>query len=217
MIKGLEVGRQGATSERVWLGREWKEWKVGACWESRVWHCVVFSSLFKTHLRKRLLSPPRCREIVKEMTRAMLRQHSHPPSATGLSGPELPAGPYLTSICSASSPSAITEGEKNISLRAFCKEDFFFFLERVLKYTDLWLVVEFIKVIFPDAIILGPLTHQGSPYPPAPSPEPAVGTNPHPRALAQACVRQLTASRTVHSLSLQQPGDVAMAGAVLPI
>lgn len=77
MIKGLEVGRQGAASERVWLGREWKEWKVGS-WESTVWYCIVFSSLFKTHLRNRLLSPPRCREIVKEMTRVMLRQHSHP-------------------------------------------------------------------------------------------------------------------------------------------
>lgn len=76
-------------------------------------------------------------------------------------------------------------------------------------------------MIFPDAIILGPPTHQGSPYPPAPSPELAVGTNLHPRALAQARVWQLTASRTpfttVHSLSLQQPGDVAVAGTVLPI
>lgn len=76
-------------------------------------------------------------------------------------------------------------------------------------------------MIFPDAVILGPLTHQGSPYPPAPSPELAVGTNPHPQSLAQACMWQLTASRTpfttVHSLSLQQPGDVAMAGTVLPI
>lgn len=39
---------------------------------------AVFGPLFKTHLRNRLLPPPRCREIVKEMTRVMLRQHSHP-------------------------------------------------------------------------------------------------------------------------------------------
>lgn len=66
-------------------------------------------------------------------------------------------GPYLSSICLASPPSAAAEGEKNISLGAFRGD--FFNLEWVLKYSDLWLVVEFIKVIFPDAVVLGQLTH----------------------------------------------------------
>lgn len=61
-----------------------------------------------------------------QMTRVLLTQRPRPLlPATGRSGGERPVGPYLVSICSASSPSAITEGEKNISLRAFCRDIFF--------------------------------------------------------------------------------------------
>lgn len=99
----------------------------------------------------------------------------------------------------------------------------FFFLDWVLKCSDLWLIVQFIKVIFPDAVILGLLTHQGCPYSHsrAPSPSMTVDSNPHPWALAQASVRQLPVSRSpftaIHSLALQQPREVGMAGVVRPM
>lgn len=79
----------------------------------------------------------------------------------------------------------------------------FFVLEGVLKCSDLWLVVKFIKVIFPDAVILGQLTRQGSPPPPPHAKSVSslkhqsfpLGTGPGMRA---ACYRY----RTPHSYEL---------------
>ena len=95
------------------------------------------------------------------MTRVLQTQHSRPPSATGFLV-QRPLRGYISSAPARSPLHLLSRKErKNISLGAFCKD--FFFLDWVLKYGDLWLIVQFIKVIFPDAVILGLLTHQGCP------------------------------------------------------
>lgn len=49
--------------------------------------------------------------------------------------------------------------EKHLTQSLLQRYFFYYYLEWVLKYSDLWLVVEFIKVIFPDAVVLRRLTH----------------------------------------------------------
>lgn len=143
-------------------------------------------------------------------------------SIASLCGPK--GGRYPISICLASSPSSI-RGEKNISLRSFCREGVFCFVlfwKGFSKYSDVWRVVEFIKVIFPDAVIFGQLTRQGclisTTSPKLQVPPPASGTDPTPWELSQARGRHLTGrpSRLL-VLYLWQPWDVGWVGSVLPI
>lgn len=152
--------------------------------ESTVRHCVMFSSLLKPHP-----SPPAeyasshfqmsgdsQRDDLGPANTALTSTVSH-----RLSGPETSARLHLISTCS-----RVRRGKTSHSGPS--SKMFFFFLDWILKYSDLWLLVQFIKVIFPDAVILGLLTHQGCSrsHPPAPSPFLTVGTNPHPQAPAQA-------------------------------
>ena len=124
LTKGLERGRQGATSNSTWLGRARNEWNP----QSGTVSCSVhYLSPTPPHLQNTLLPIPRCRETVKEMTWVLQTQHSHPPSATGFLV-QRPLHGYISSASARRLLHLLSRKErKNIPLRAFFKDFFFFF------------------------------------------------------------------------------------------
>lgn len=184
LTKGLERGRQGATSNSTWLGRARNGWNP----QPGTVACSV-------HYLRPHPSPP----VEYASSHSQMSGDSHGddlgPANTAftstvshrLSGPE--------NLCAATSHqhllgvlSTCSHGRRGKTSHSGPSSKIFFFSDWILKYSDLWLLVQFNKVIFPDAVILGLLTHQGCSrsHPPAPSPSLTVGTNPHPRAPAQA-------------------------------
>lgn len=130
-----------------------------------------------------------------------------------LSGPETSA--HYISSASAQRPLHLLSWKERKTSHSGPSAKIFFRLG--FKCSDLWLIVQFIKVIFPDAVIW-PLTHQGCPYSHSRAPSPHDRRfQSHPWALAQGLSAQLPVSRSltaIHSLALQQPREVGMAGVV---
>ena len=158
LTKGLEGSRQGAASDSTWLGRARNEWSPQSGTMS-----------WSVHYLRPHPSPPAEQASSHSQMSGDSQGDDQGPANTAftstishrLSGPETSARLHLISTCSESSPPALTEGEEKHLTRGLLQR--FFFLDWVLKYGDLWLIVQFIKVIFPVAVILGLLTHQGCP------------------------------------------------------
>lgn len=123
LTKGLERGRQGATSNSTWLGRARNGWNP----QPGTVACSV-------HYLRPHPSPP----VEYASSHSQMSGDSHGddlgPANTAftstvshrLSGPETSARLHLISICSASSPPALTEGEEKHLTRGLLQRFFFF-------------------------------------------------------------------------------------------